>query len=588
MKYFSSKPVIEEIKGRFGIVNLIETYVSLKKSGRGYVGLCPFHNEKTPSFHVNDEKGIFHCFGCGTGGDIFGFIMRYNNLTFSEAVAELAHRAGLRIEKGSLPDGRKLTKGVLFKLNMVASSFYHSMLIESADGRGARDYLRKRGIPLETAREFGLGYAPSGWDVLVRFLTEKKAPLKMAEEIGLIIKRKSKDGYYDRFRERIMFPIRDIDGRTLGFGGRTLTQEEPKYTNSPESEIYRKRGVLYGLDRARDSIRKSGQVLIVEGYMDFLSLYSAGIKNVVATLGTSLTREHVLLIKRYTDKVVVVLDGDESGERASLRGLEVFLEEGLLPFMVLLPRGEDPDSFISKGRQDEFLNLVGCAGSWLDFFIETVGRDFEVGKISRAKAVEAAAEIVAKIKNDIERSYYTKKLTEKFVIRENEFLSLVARMEKMVAQTKVEFKRTLDTQEKLILKILLKFPKYSRYVREERLIDLIADGEIKSILEEIIFNEQSDVSFLLSRFGDVSTQEILSDAIFSSDNILDESGGWRMLKDCIYKLKLKRIEDKFSILKLEIDRARKEKDTSLEEKLIREYRDLIERRKHIKGEMHEE
>jgi DNA primase len=588
MRCSVSDSIIEEIRGRFNIVNLIETYVSLKKSGRGYVGLCPFHNEKTPSFHVNDEKGIFHCFGCGTGGDIFGFVMRYNNFTFPEAVSELARRAGLRIEKSSLPATRKLRKDVLFKLNMVASRFYHRMLIESTEGKAARDYLGKRGLSLETAKEFELGYAPSEWDALVRFLTEKKAPLKMAEEVGLIIKRKSKDGYYDRFRDRIIFPIRDVDGTTLGFGGRTLTQEDPKYMNSPESEIYHKRGVLYGLDRAKDSIRKYGRTLVVEGYMDFHSLYSAGIKNVVATLGTSLTREHVALIRRYTDKVVIVLDGDESGKTASLRGLEVFLQEGLLPLMVLLPGGDDPDSFISNGRRNEFLKLLGDADSWLDFFIETVVTDFETGKISRTKAVEAGAEIVAKIKNDIEKSHYTKKITEKFVIRENEFLSLVSRMDKTGAQTKTEFKKSFDTEEKLILKILLKFPRYSRYLREENLMHFIADGEIKSILEEIVLNEQSDVSSLLLRLSDISTQEIISYAIFSSDDISDESVGLRMLKDCIRKLKLKEIENGFSILRLEIDGARKKKNASLEEKLIGEYRDLIEQEKNIKGETHED
>ncbi|MGE5444358.1 MAG: DNA primase [Ignavibacteriales bacterium] len=595
MNYSISESIIEEIRGRFSIVNLIETYVSLKKSGRGYVGLCPFHDEKTPSFHVSGEKGIFHCFGCGTGGDIFGFMMRYNNLTFPEAVTELARRAGLRIEKSSLPAGRKPRKDVLFKLNMVVSRFYHGMLIESTEGRAARDYLRKRGVSLERAKEFGLGYAPSRWDALVRFLTEKKAPLKMAEEIGLIIKRKIKDGYYDRFRDRIMFPIRDVDGRVIGFGGRTLTQEKPKYINSPESEIYRKRSVLYGLDRARDSIRKIGQVIMVEGYMDFLSLYSAGIKNVVATLGTALTRDHVVLLRRYTDRVIIVLDGDESGEKASLRSLlDVFLEEGLLPLMVLLPKGDDPDSFISKRHRDEFLKLIAGAGSWLDFFIETVVRDFEAGKISRTKAAQAAVEIVAKIKNDIERSHYTRKLTETLGIRENDFVSLIGRkkseldLKKARTQTHVELKKTFDTQERLILKILLRFPKYSRYLREEKLIDLIADGEIKSILKEIVLNGQSDASSLLLRFGDVSTHEIISDAIFSSDNISDESTGWRMLKDCIQKLKLKRIENEFSMLRLEIDRARKEKDARLEEKLIQEYRDLIEREKNIKGETHED
>ncbi len=595
MGYSVSESVVKEIKERFSIVSLIEAYVSLKKSGRNYVGLCPFHNEKTPSFYVSDEKGIFHCFGCGVGGDIFGFMMRYNNLTFAEAVRELARRAGLKIENGSLTARRRPRRDVLFKLNLFASRFYYSMLFESPEGRVAREYLRKRGIPLETAKEFKLGYAPGRWDALVGFLIKKKAPLKIAEELGLIIKRRSRDGYYDRFRERIMFPIMDVDGRVIGFGGRALTQEEPKYINSPESEIYHKRSTLYGLDRAKDSIRKSGQVIMVEGYMDLLSLYSAGIKNVVATLGTSITRNQVVLLRRYTDRITVVLDGDRAGEKASLRGLlEVFLEEGLLPLMVLLPDGDDPDSFISKGRTEEFLRLIEGAGSWLEFFIETVVRDFGMGKISRAKAAQMAIEIIAKIKNDIERSHYIKKLAEKFVMRESDFLSLVSRKEaeldlkKTRVQTHLELKKTPDAQERLILKILLRFPKYSCYLREENVIQFIDDVEIKAILEEVILNGQSDLSSLLLKFNDLSTHDVISSAIFLSDDIPDESTGWRMLKDCIRKLKLKRIEDKLRILRLEIDRARSEKNAGLEETLIREYRDLIEWEKNIKGEAHED
>jgi DNA primase len=588
MSYFVSKSIIEEIKERFNIVSLIETYISLKKSGRGYIGLCPFHDEKTPSFHVSDEKGIFHCFGCGTGGDIFGFMMRYNNLTFSEAVAELAKRAGIRIEKSSLPSQRKSKKDILFKLNMVASRFYHSILVESNEGRAAGDYLKKRGISLEIAKEFQLGYAPGEWNTLVKFLTDKKAPLGIAEEIGLLIRRKSKDGYYDRFRDRIMFPIRDVDGRVLGFGGRILIEEEPKYMNSPESEVYRKRSILYGLDKARDSIRRSGRAIVVEGYMDFLSLYIAGIRNVVATLGTALTRDHVMLLKRYTDRVIVVFDGDESGRKAALRVLEVFLEEGLSPLMVSLPDGDDPDSFISKGRRDELLKLIADADSLLDFFIETVLMDFQRREISRSKAVQSVAEIIARIKNPIERSYYIRKIAENFGIRENELLSLVGRMEKAGMKMSVELKKTSDAQEKLLLKILLKFPKCSLYLKEKNATHFIPDGEIKTVLEEIILRGFNDVSSLLLRFSSASTQEIISEAIFSSDDIPDEVTGWKMLKDCIRKLKLKTVGDRLSVLRLQIDRAKKEKNSSLEEKFIREYRDLIEQEKNIKGEMHED
>jgi DNA primase len=588
MGYFASDPIIEEIKERFNIVNLIETYVSLKRSGRGYVGLCPFHNEKTPSFQVSEEKGIFHCFGCGTGGDIFGFMMRYNNFTFPEAVVELAKRAGLTIEKDSLHPQKKSRKDTLFKLNMVASKFYHTMMVQGNEGRSAAAYLQERGIPLEIAKEFQLGYAPREWDTLVKYLSAKRAPLDIAQEVGLIIGKKSKDGYYDRFRDRIIFPIRDVDGRVLGFGGRTLAKEEPKYMNSPESEIYRKRNILYGLDKARDSIRKERQVIVVEGYMDLLSLYVAGIRNVVASLGTALTRDQVTLLRRYTDRVVVVFDGDESGIRAALRVLEVFLEESLSPLMVVLPEGDDPDLFISKGKRDEFLKLIAGADSLLDFFVERILTSFRRKEISRTKTVESVIEVISKVKNPIEKSHYIRRIAENLGIRENEFLSLIGRMEKARMDTRVELKKTSEAQEKLLLKILLKFPSYSRYLKEKDIIHFIPDGEIKTILEEIILNGFNDISSLLLSFDNASAQEIISEAIFSSDEILDEATGWKMLKDCIRKLRLKTLEDQLSLLRLQVDRARREKNNNLEEKLIREYRDLTEQEKSIKGETHED
>ena len=588
MGYFVSETVIKEIKGRLNILNLIETYLSLKRSGRSYVGLCPFHDEKTPSFHVNDEKGVFHCFGCGAGGDIFGFVMRYKNLTFAEAVAELSKQAGINIEKTNRDNVRKTRRDIFFKLNRLVLNYYHMLLLESEEGRAARDYLRKRGLTLDIAREFYLGYAPFGWDALAKYLASKKVPTSIAEEIGLIIKKKSKDEYYDRFRGRLMFPIRDVEGNALGFGGRTLTNEEPKYLNSPESEIYHKGRVLYGLDRARDYIRRKGEAVIVEGYMDFLSLYSAEIKNVVATLGTALTRDHTVLLKRFTERPVVIFDGDEAGEKASLRVLDVFLEEGISPHIVILPKGEDPASFISKEGRDSLLRLIEGAILLIDFYIERIQRDFLNRKISRNKAVDMVVEVLTKLKNPIERSHYIRKSGENFGIRENELLSLVGHGEKVRRETKVEIKKKSESQEKLILRILLKFPALSHYFRSKSVIDFIPEGEIKKIVEEIVINRVDDVSSLLCRFSSGSAQEIISESIFSTDDVTNETTALRMLKDCIRKLKLKAIEEKLSIMRLQIEQAKREKKDSLEERLIREYRDLIEQEKGVQGEANDD
>ncbi|MBI2487577.1 MAG: DNA primase [Deltaproteobacteria bacterium] len=582
MENLAYESVIKEIKRRLSIVNLIENYLSLRRSGKSYVGLCPFHDDKNPSLHVNEEKGVFHCFACGAGGDIFGFIMRYNNLTFSESVKELARRADVKLEKSSISVKNRSKRDILFKTNSLVCSFYHEFLRRSKRSKEVIDYLAGRGISLEIIKEFQLGYAPDEWDTLVQFLTAKNIPLSVAERLGLVIKRNNKDGYYDRFRKRIMFPIKDIDGKVVGFGGRTLDGDEPKYMNSPESEIYHKKSVLFGLDKSRDFIRKFDKALVVEGYMDFLSLYFTGIKNAVATLGTSLTRDHAMLLKRYTDKVVVVFDGDEAGIKASLRVLQVFLEEGVSPLMVVLPKGDDPSSFISAGRQDEFQRLVEGAAPLLDIFIEKNIRDFQEGKITRSRAVQEVADVLKKIKDSIEKSHYIKKTGESFGVRENELLSLMKYSEKLEKE-RFKTKKAADTQERLILKIVLKFPEYLNYLREENLIDFISENDIKTVLKELILNGFDDVPSLLIRFSSGSVQEIISETVFFSDDVPDEATAWKMLRDCIRTLKLRRLEDSLRLLRLKIDQALAMKNFILEKELIKEYRDLVEQEKSIKG-----
>ena len=283
-------------------------------------------------------------------------------------------------------------------------------MLESRKGNSARDYLEKRNIPSQVIEEFKLGYAPDGWDNLVTFLTKHNIPLSLAEKIGLVVKKNSGDGYYDRFRNRIIFPIRNVEGKVIGFGGRRIKEsDEPKYINSPESEIYHKRKNFYGLDRSKDHIRKNKRAIIVEGYTDFLSLYSAGIKNVVATLGTSLTRDHVVTLRRYTDRIVVVFDGDESGVKAAVRSLDIFLEEGLLPSVVLLPEGNDPDSFLAVRGREEFYKLMDESPSLLDFYIDNTIGDYRSGEITLNSGVKEIADVLIKVNDPILRSSLYKK-----------------------------------------------------------------------------------------------------------------------------------------------------------------------------------
>lgn len=341
-----NQEILGDIRDRIPIVSFIGERIPLKKAGRNYKGLCPFHQEKTPSFMASDEKQIFHCFGCGEGGDIFKFLMKFEGLSFAEAVRQLADRAGVMLPKDAFakdPDEEMARKKKwCLRVNQVAAEYFFNAL-KGPSGGVARNYLKSRGILDETWTQLFLGYAEKGWDGLIRHLEEKKVPLELAEELGLLKRKSDSKGYYDFFRDRLMFPIISQRGEVIGFSGRALDandKEAAKYLNSPDSLIYHKSNCVYGLNAAADAIRKTDQVILVEGNIDLVSLHQAGFKNVVAPLGTALTSGHIRLLSRYSKNVVVIFDGDEAGSKASTRALPLFIEAGLTPRAVAMPDGE--------------------------------------------------------------------------------------------------------------------------------------------------------------------------------------------------------------------------------------------------------
>ena len=377
---------INEVRQRASIVEVVSDLVSLKKSGKNYLGLCPFHSERTPSFTVNEEKGIFHCFGCGAGGNVFNFLMRTGQMTFPEAVRSVAKRYQVPLPTRELSEEekrRRSLKAKLYEVNETAAEFFHRTLTSRKEGEEGRRYLAQRSISEETIREHRLGFAPASWDSLVLHLQKKGDPLNLAETVGLILPRKEgavaagRPGYFDRFRRRVMFPIISEGGRILGFGGRIVEEGKaegdippPKYMNSPESPIYSKGQTLYGLNSAKGTIREKGNALIVEGYMDLLSLFQAGFRNVVASLGTALTPSQLSLLGRYAQEAILIFDGDESGQKATQRSLELFLQEGISARIVSLPGGYDPDSFIRKERIDSFEKLLAEAPPLVEFLFD--------------------------------------------------------------------------------------------------------------------------------------------------------------------------------------------------------------------------
>jgi DNA primase len=351
MSPFIPEAKLLEIKEAAPIAEVIGQYVRLNQRGRYLVGLCPFHAEKTPSFTVYPERHIFHCFGCGAGGNVFSFLMQHQRLTFPEAAAELARRYGVVLQwaKDGSPAQTQASRQrqAWYEVNELAAGFFESRLAQPQQGEKARQYLARRGLPESVAKAYRLGYAPDDWRLLVRALSDQRASLDAALQLGLIAERNS-GGHYDRFRGRLMFPIFDLQGRIIAFGGRIIEEGEPKYLNSPESQLYSKGRTLYGLYQAREAIRKQNLVILVEGYMDLLALRARGIEPVVATLGTALTREQVRLLKGYTSRVVLVFDADAAGLKAMQRSLPHFAGERLSARVLTLPAGEDPDSYAAK------------------------------------------------------------------------------------------------------------------------------------------------------------------------------------------------------------------------------------------------
>jgi len=363
------KSQVEHIKALSDIVAVISEYVELRKKGRNLWGLCPFHSEKTPSFSVDPDKQIYKCFGCDKGGDVFSFVMEKKGLSFAEALAELARRAGVALEppKSQAASERK----VFYDANRAAMAFFEQQL-SSPQGERARRYLAGRGLSDDTVKAFHLGFAPDSWDSLVAHLRGRGIPAQAAERCGLIAARKT-GGYYDRFRNRVMFPIIDLSGEVIAFGGRIMEAGEPKYLNSPESPVFEKKRVLYNLHSARATLRQRGAV-VVEGYMDVISLANAGFTGAVATLGTALGDEHIRILRRFTEDITLVFDGDSAGRNAMVRALDPFLASGIVPKVVILPQGKDPDDM---ARQDiaSFTGLVAQAQDiWELIFDESFSR----------------------------------------------------------------------------------------------------------------------------------------------------------------------------------------------------------------------
>lgn len=404
---------IHEVRERMDIVELVSGYVSLKRSGANHMGLCPFHSEKSPSFSVNAGRQFFHCFGCGVGGDAFSFLMKVEGLSFPDAVRRLAERTGVELEERRLSpeeERRQQEKDRLYRVNEIAASYFHRTLMDDVPGELGRQYLKARGYGRKSAGDYQIGFAPDGWEGLTRHLENEGVNLQDARVLGLIKSGKEGRGDYDMFRRRLMFPIFNLAGRVVAFGGRVLDDSKPKYINSSESPVYHKSKVLFGLYQARQSMRQAGEAILVEGYFDQLALNRSGFPHAVATCGTALTGEHAKLLKRYVQRVLLLFDQDAAGRKATFKAMEILQGEGVPTVVVDLAAGEDPDSFLLREGTELFSQRMEQARPTMELFIEETltgaGSSVE-GKVRAAKNV---AEKLALLPSELEQDLYLKLL----------------------------------------------------------------------------------------------------------------------------------------------------------------------------------
>ncbi|RJQ62881.1 MAG: DNA primase [Stygiobacter sp.] len=415
-----SENKIDEIRNAADIVDVVGGYVQLRKRGKNFIGSCPFHQEKTPSFTVSEDKQIYHCFGCGNGGNVFKFLMEFKNISFVEAVEEVADHLGIKIEREESPNDQQNELEVFYDINVLAARFFSEHLAKSNEAEEAREYLKRRGIKHQTQRSFGIGFAPFGWNHFLDHAKQNKVDLANAKHLGLI-DTNERGEYYDKFRARIIFPIFSPNGRVIAFGGRILEKNDniAKYLNSPESQIYSKRKSLYGLFHSKDEIRKLDRAILVEGYMDLISLFQAGVKNVVASSGTSLTDEQIQLLSRFTKNIFVLFDADSAGQKASLRSIELLLKQDFEVKVIALPKGEDPDSFINKFGKERFDEEVNRAVNFLEYQtaqFEELGLFEDPAEMT--KAIRELVRTLALVNDELKRNLLMKTISKKFGLRE--------------------------------------------------------------------------------------------------------------------------------------------------------------------------
>ncbi|MBW1709465.1 MAG: DNA primase [Deltaproteobacteria bacterium] len=564
MASFIPEHKIDEVRNAANIVEVVSSYVNLKRAGRLYRGLCPFHAEKTPSFNVNPERQIFHCFGCGVGGNVFRFLMLQKGVSFPEAVTELAERFAIDLPRVSGAGAKQTgqTKTELYQAVALSQKFFENELQEP-HGENAREYLAGRGLSRELIRKFHMGWAPDSWDALLLFLSSKGVKPQIMDTAGLVKRRTNGQGFYDRFRARIICPIFDLTGKPIAFGGRLLkdTQGQPKYLNSPETPIYQKGRVLYGMNQARSYLRDTKTVIIVEGYFDLLALMAYGVHNVVATLGTALTPSHLRLLKGYVDEAFVVFDSDEAGRAAAARSLPLFLSADLEGRVLLLPEGHDPDTFINAFGREEFDIQLKKSVGLLDFFLDQTLSRYPKTLAGKSRAAQAVMEIVSEVKGEARQNLLRRALAHRLDISEEALRLARRRKNADSGQVKGLVERMSADFETELLRLILLHPEVWQTVFAADLGPLFSANTAKEIFITMsrLFDQTGEVN--LAKLLEMINPDLvdLASSLALSEDGLEGEDLSLAVTDLINSFKsrdLKRREAKLSQLIKEAQEAR--------------------------------
>ncbi|HVO95398.1 MAG TPA: DNA primase [Terriglobales bacterium] len=586
-----SQDKIAEIRNRASIVEVISDYVTLKKAGRNHMGLCPFHNEKTPSFTVSEEKGIYHCFGCHAGGSVFHFLMQYDQLTFPESLERVAKRYGITIERNERHSFERAAgeREKLYRINERVAAHYHKILFNYAEGKQALEYLKARGVDEEIAHRFMLGYAPRGGSGLLRAVLKESVSAQDALRLGLI-GQKGSQNFYEKFFARVMFPIINPAGKVVAFGGRVLDQALPKYLNSSETPLFHKGSTLYGVYQAKDAIRQADRVLVVEGYLDVIALAQHGVGYSVATLGTALTTEHVRALSRYTKNIIALFDGDDAGRKAAARSFEIFVEGGLLGRAAFLPKGDDPDSFVRGHGKAALEAVLEQAIPLADYYFSWLEQRYGKSLEGKSQIAAELSRVLAKVINPFEVDLLVRRAVDILGIREEVLRRRTATYsgqpttgQPRPVMAPSAFDNRDDMAQRSLVSLMLRLPS---------VIEAVArDGEVlegfrsswRAAVDGIVAEWQERGNIDVSRLTQEWPPELASEiaALVLAGDQLGDAECAKMAADCLAHLRRRSYKSRERNLRMAIRAAEEQRDEKAKRERILEWQDLVRKERQL-------